>query len=723
MRGVAGRGVFARVRLVALIGVAALVAASCSGDDTSSGSRDDAPPSPETETLFTTDGEEVEVEVVPADLLAVVRDGVEEDRWTEAEGIALALDGITDRQDVDPALEPAAPRTAGITALVRRARDLIEAGDISAEDRESLSDVLAYMTPTQEALDAISEPADGERPGSDALGTSGGRVTRGMHTRPDGVRGEGGRGVFGLRELVLGCQQGFSEDVDAGDGCYVYEEESVGGDRLRVYYPDDWFADDADHDRNSAVIDATMEALVRSTETYAAFSTVGDVNAVLSVHESEGTLAAQLPFDAGDACPVSVYQAGDVIPNEQYKQVVAHEVFHCVQEETFSIEFPYSAHDWWVEGSAEFFSNVAYPEVDLEHLYTSDFDRKSLNSPLDDMSYENTVFFQYVANRSGGPPAVIEMLHTVSDAGGSVDALTSIGDIEDLWQDFVVAFVADAITDTSGEGTVGRGRYVTRKPPISDVASVDLEAEPFVAKRYGLVYEKAKRFVQEADADPLHAMVPDEEKLDLEAWTEALPEIRTKCRESERYVYVTTTVDGNATSSVDVDEVNDAECDPCLLGAWDMDLGSFKAYMDSVFASIGGGGGTFEFDIRGNYYASFDDEGRVRLVRRDLTVIPLVQGGQSFSTTIDGEDGGDYSTDGETLTVTGLSGSASASGRVGALEVPVGPFASEGPGSGSASYTCDEDQLTIAESGRAEVSFDRIDEIPEPEDVDVETGE
>ena len=126
----------------------------------------------------------------------------------------------------------------------------------------------------------------------------------------------------------------------------------------------------------------TLDAMAESTEVFIGFNalTVKDVNLVFSLlpHPAgRKTNAAQYYFDKDNkACPLAVFPRMLEYPTAVYQQIIAHEMFHCVQDWSFPQTSPYrGAHDWWLEGTASYFSNVVYPEVNYEHGYLDPFDQ------------------------------------------------------------------------------------------------------------------------------------------------------------------------------------------------------------------------------------------------------------------------------------------------------------------------------------------------------------
>ncbi len=99
-------------------------------------------------------------------------------------------------------------------------------------------------------------------------------------------------------------------------------------------------------------------------------------------------------------------EAGDTVLGT-LNNVVAHEVFHCVQGWTYP-----EAHglygegaDWWVEGTAEFFAHLVFELPDRAAQWGAYFGQKwPHTNSLTSMKYENLVFFAWLWNQ--GPEAM-----------------------------------------------------------------------------------------------------------------------------------------------------------------------------------------------------------------------------------------------------------------------------------------------------------------------------
>ena len=650
-------------------------------------------------TVVDGDVEEGEETMLPSDLLEVVQLGVAAGSFSEAEGIARALDGLsgrgmpTDGLGLDDAIEP------GLTALTRRGADLLDADDLDDGDRVLLADALRPFTPSQELLDAISIPAPGPTAGfANASFTS----ASGSPAAPIEIIAQD---CFDV--IATGVSE--DSDLETGEECFHYVEAVVDGHQLRVYYSSTW---QTDPDR-LALADVALDGLVTSVGVFGGLATVGPINAVFSLADNGTALAQQSEVDPGETCSLTLFPSASGGSMDVFRQTVAHEVFHCVQDWSFTTT-GYDTHKWWLEGSAEYFSNVVYPTVNDEHGRTWEFDANSLDKNITQMAYENTVFFQFYANVRGDA-ATIDLLRNVSAAGATVDAIASTPGMEQLWRDFVVAGVADAIYDTGG-GTVGGFDRFKSIIAVDSVQSVPFATSPMQAPRYPVRYMKGKLYEQSTDDSSHLAVARANEARDLGAWTEMPAEVRPTCELNRTFIAVPFTVDGARTPTANVGTAEQAVCDPCLLGTWALQLGTFSDYIMNVIESGGEDTGGFTMVIDGSYIFEFEANGALSAVK-DMTVrVAMENVGSGPATSLTGTESGRYDADGGRISVTGWQGTTTAT---------VGGYSSsvfsddQGEATG---YTCEDQVLTLTTLPYGPLVFDLLDGPPEPPPIIIDTG-
>ncbi len=258
----------------------------------------------------------------------------------------------------------------------------------------------------------------------------------------------------------------------------------------------------------------------------------------------------------------------------------------------------------------------------------------------------------------------------------------------------------------------------------------------FLPARFRAEYEKENRFLQEPKptGDGQYSTADDKLRHDPASWSDLPPEIRSTCKDDVRYALVVTTTDTNANYEfkIIVNEVEKAECDPCLLGVWEVDNDSFEEFMMGVMQSLGESlPAGFTQEINGHYYTEFNEEGEM-LTRRDGFSIAFgLEGNKTMTTIIDSQGKGNYSADGERIKFTQVTD------YVNQVEARLDnvPFSiSQAPGAGSAtifgqtagipgyeddnqpqsssgSYVCKQETLLIDQDQYGEILFNRVEKI------------
>ncbi len=108
-------------------------------------------------------------------------------------------------------------------------------------------------------------------------------------------------------------------------------------------------------------------------------------------------------FHGDETCPILVYPHSTTLDRSELEQVIAHEVFHCVQKWNFKEQVTAAVTDghpgfWWFEGIAQYFSNVVFPNNDFE--YSPRFPAPHPGQPFFDEPnpYSTENFWQAYAN-------------------------------------------------------------------------------------------------------------------------------------------------------------------------------------------------------------------------------------------------------------------------------------------------------------------------------------
>ncbi len=355
--------------------------------------------------------------------------------------------------------------------------------------------------------------------------------------------------------------QGLPDDLPAPGPCLYYAERTVFDNKpikLRVYYS----VDRHDDPKGSPYFEAALDAMEKSVIEYLRYGDMPDVTLIFAPllandFDTYGGAFSNAITDFGyDSCPIVMYKFGE-LGIEKFKQGVAHEIFHCFQGANLAAqsEPSYAVRDWWSEGSASYFSNVVYPETNLEHRWLDKFNRVSATMWLQGMSYENSLFFQYVGNKKGNDWIIRSMLKAMpTNAGsGEIDQAKKLAALGlDLHQ-FGQEFLDGTIKDSSGAPvpTGGLPLVYTNPKPLKFLNAGDIEARGafvFLLARYPLVYHREKIYTQKTTVSAAEHSVKS--LLVADEWEPLAPELRSRCSGPTEMVLLVTSTDVDSRSKL-----------------------------------------------------------------------------------------------------------------------------------------------------------------------------
>jgi len=145
-----------------------------------------------------------------------------------------------------------------------------------------------------------------------------------------------------------------------------------------------------------------------------------------------------------DECLIVMYPANTGAAALDFS--IAHEFFHCVQYATANDQMTAflgrHPNQWWVEGTAEWFANLAIPNTSHSANHISVFDRESARSPVTTLAYADLVFFSWFAGQST-PRGIVTMMPSMPTSGGrpAEDRAAARLQGEEAWQAFVQAYL------------------------------------------------------------------------------------------------------------------------------------------------------------------------------------------------------------------------------------------------------------------------------------------
>lgn len=559
----------------------ALVSAACSlpvggATPTSAPETPGAPPETATATPVPVVRDALEGDILFADLVENHPTGLmdnfeqrlEAGEWTEEEGLLKTLQYVVG-QVGDNEINPSGAKIISYegSSVVRAAADYIKNGPDEAT-RRALQALINRIFIDPATLERLSVPA-------------------GQSTAPGGARVARVQAQDPLCATLY--MQGFPEDSTAT--CFEYNVVEVAGREYRLYIPVDLTTSD---NRMLQAYDI-LEGIPTAVNTFLTYGDMPSADLVFTLLEDRvisSTQAATWMASPGGRCQIAIFPAfGAIADPEQAKQVIAHELFHCFQFENYYQKTLLRSSDWWVEGTAEFFSNVAYPTANAEHEYLPAFSVESLESSLVKIDYPSWLFFQFLANQSGNG-AVINLIELMPESGGvnaQLTALASYPDIANLFHEFGKAYVEKTIQDAGG-GNLPPSIMVNRRVIRLDESNdYTIPVGDFVLERYLLVFPEDTFHTLSDNFDSSLTVKIRPYTSRSADWMD-MPETMIAC-EDRPYIWLGTSArgDGSEQTYTLTDEVEDRdiECDRCLVGNWRMNNDSFWAAFEANLSMAG----------------------------------------------------------------------------------------------------------------------------------------
>jgi hypothetical protein len=284
----------------------------------------------------------------------------------------------------------------------------------------------------------------------------------------------------------------------------------------------------------------------------------------------------------GGECRVVFYKLEDGATPEEFTFSLAHEIFHCVQYESWRDAARVGEAGWWVEGSAEYFAHLAAPGSGDGQGFIDAFDRLSLTTSLTAMEYETVVFFAWLGHR-GGPSAVGEFLGRMRP-GDQISVLRDLVPEPD-WISFVETWLDGGILLPGGQ-LIQPAPMASGERRFDSSGDLTLTAKPYSIDRWGARFVRDKRF------DLTHDMGGGRlamKILNASGPWEPPPETISTCDREQRHIlyFTTTGSETQATLSVTTDpDTTGAAC--CLVGTWQPTDAALQGFAD-FGTGVGGG--------------------------------------------------------------------------------------------------------------------------------------
>jgi hypothetical protein len=627
---------------------------------------------------------------LPSGYMELFNNKVASGEWTEEEGLVTLLKMFIGEIQVSEVDLGQGVLQAEGTGILRLATGYLQTGTDQAV-KDEITRLLNLLVPSQEALDRYSIPAE----------QAGGRLPGlAAPARQD------------PEECNLLWTSGFPDASSPAFPCFLFDKQNIAGNWYWVYYPLAWRGVDSLDQYYTATLQAVQKAITlyqtygTVQSIYFVFSTLPDVRDTLewTIYASTDTINFRPAVTNADgtvqpaSCPVVINPSALALEISEYKQAIAHEIFHCFQAWNLrdQLNGPGEDNAWWVEGTAEYFSNLVYPAVNAEHEFWDDFNELSKIKPLTNLSYEDFVFFQFWGNRIGAD-GVIATLRTMPTRPGreaQLAALAAVSGMEETFEEFVRSILDKTLIDSDGSN-MGFDFDFNEEFSFTDNQYKDFSSNPFIFSRF-LVNFDSVAVETLSDGVGRSAWRASES---VGGWGPFPATAASGCEVLSYILYViTTTPDVVRTETA---MVTDAPCDDCLIGRWEATNDSMLSYMQSVI-SVGDDAPTVE-STSGVAFMEFDANGTGAGGYEDFNVNATGVGGNEANEVLvnfEGFSSGPFTADGDALiglsettdmlvTVQGVANGVSFSSTV-----PFGPDDFPVNSTISTAYSCDGDSLT-----------------------------
>ena len=580
---------------------------------------------------------------MPTGYTDFLQDKIDSGKWTLEAGLVTMLRLFAGEIPASQAdLGPGVLETEG-TGVLQMAGGYLETGTDQAT-KDELARLLNIIIPSQEALERYSI--------SEEQASAHGPKVAAPARQDDFVK----------CEALWADGFPLQSTTTTKFPCFLSLPGIVGSTFFGVFFPLAWKGDESKFEFAAS----TWIAAEASIAEFQGFGTVPPIFFVFTTLNQDGwglDMAVETfyrSFRPGtEACPVIIYPTALTMEPDDYKQSIAHAVFHCFQAQNLPRQLLGTGfrqeQKWWSEGTAEYFSNLVYPEVNYEHRFAAPFSSRSTHMSLINMSHENFAFFQFMGDRIG-PEGVIDLLHgmpTTTTYSAQTAALAAVPGIDAAFEEFVRTVVDITLMDSDEKLIPLPVRY-TEEVAFSDLTTKVFSSQlPFVASRYKVTFSGEREY--ELSIESTSALYETGAHLEGTKgdWA-SIPTTVGGCDDLAYLLYVITTAPGDleVTETLTATRISEAFCDRCLIGSWEATNESMKAFMQSAGVA-GEAAGPEIMSVNGRMVMRFEGTGVGSSAYDKLSVREKGSGeieGVDVIVLLDGAASGRYSADGSELT-------------------------------------------------------------------------
>lgn len=385
----------------------------------------------------------------------------------------------------------------------------------------------------------------------------------------------------------------------------------------------DWTKDPA----QSQVLQSVADAVDHVMPTFATYADTFQANIVIVKQLSDNKAGLAESSQDGSSCFVQILYPANAQGVTYLPQVVAHELYHCVQSSNnpqivgppppagLTDEQKDAWPGWWVEASAEYFADEFYPAVAAQE-----------NSPIQDyyptiqlykysQAYRASLFLQHWSNSGMKDTDINDWVSSHVLTGTLEDEATQLSEeatIINKFPTFASAFwsntikLSDGTTVSSGERSgLPVEEWVVNLPADGSVSTQIYNIDPFTINVFTAIIQPGQEIkITLSTTDTPHTVL-QYRRATSPTWTTlyitgSLP---LDCSGSEAATWefiVTTThasLDKSAgkvifersdSQSCNCDTSQNLPLDPCLAGSWVFDTAGLRTVLQNAIQSEGG---------------------------------------------------------------------------------------------------------------------------------------
>ncbi len=328
-----------------------------------------------------------------------------------------------------------------------------------------------------------------------------------------------------------------------------------------------------------------------------------------------------------DECLMIVYPGN--AGSRELGFATAHEFFHCVQYATASDQMDAflagQPSDWWVEGTAEWFANLAYRGTGNSDERVRSFDETSPDMALTSLSdSDGAVVFFFWYGENHGYPAIVSLMPTMATSAGEARERSALASLlpPDGFQALAQDYLDREIRQPGSRAIPSAPEDGASIIWVDDNQVEEIEADQLVLHRAELIFTCGTWTVQLSDEEGEWAVSQEPGE-----WSRLPARIEVPAGEDKRFrlgamgpgedgfhvtIAATRADEEGRCRCKKPTEAEAARLDQCLVGRWELVSGGGNEWLDQQLNMIEQSSGTWD-----SYESNTTAGNRMLTVSRD----------------------------------------------------------------------------------------------------------